>query len=99
MPLVVSERTSGSGSSPAVSGTPPGSLVGLLAIAVAAALWAIAAIVARDLFDAGVPPLELAEARAVIAAAGFVLLHLNRRGPKPEPAYARVVMQTVGLGL
>jgi drug/metabolite transporter, DME family len=48
--------------------------LGLTAVAGAAALWAIAAIVARDLFDAGVEPLELAGARAVIAAAGFTLL-------------------------
>lgn len=47
---------------------------GLIAIAIAAALWAIAAIVAKQLFEAGVSPFELAMARAVIAALGLAVV-------------------------
>ena len=46
----------------------------LAAIALAALLWAVAAVVARDLFDSGVPPIQLVEARAVLSAAGLALL-------------------------
>lgn len=56
------------------SGRHSGGLVPLLAIALAALLWAIAATVARDLFDNGVPPIQLVEARAVISAAGLALI-------------------------
>ncbi len=48
--------------------------LGLIAIAIAAALWAVAAAAARRLFDDGVPPIELVEARAVITAVGLSLL-------------------------
>lgn len=46
----------------------------LAAIALAALLWAIAATVARDLFDSGVPPIQLVEARAFVSAIGLALL-------------------------
>jgi drug/metabolite transporter (DMT)-like permease len=52
----------------------------LLAVATAALLWAIAATVARSLFDDGVEPIELVEARAVIAAAGLALVPGAWRG-------------------
>lgn len=52
----------------------------LAAIALAALLWAIAATVARDLFDSGVPPIQLVEARAVLSAAGLALLPAAWRG-------------------
>ncbi len=55
------------------------SVLGLVAIGTAAALWAIAAAVASDLFDRGVKPLELAEARSVIAVVGFGFIALLRR--------------------
>lgn len=55
------------------------SVLGLVAIGTAAALWAIAAAVASDLFDRGVKPLELAEARSVIAVVGFGAIALLRR--------------------
>ena len=42
--------------------------------ALAAALWAVAAVAARRLFEDGVPPIHLVEARAVITAAGLSLL-------------------------
>jgi DME family drug/metabolite transporter len=95
----VSERTSGpvsSGVAPASSG---GAVAGFVAVAGAAALWAIAAIVARDLFDAGVAPLELAEARAVIAAVGFVVLDLRIRDRRRAATSRRAIVLTLGLGL
>lgn len=52
--------------------------LGLLAVTAAAGGWAGAAVVARGLFEAGIPPLVLAGARAVIAAAGLSLLALRR---------------------
>lgn len=48
--------------------------LGLAAVAAAAAFWAVAASVARGLFTSGVDPIELVEARAVIAAAGLALI-------------------------
>ena len=48
--------------------------LGLVAIALAAALWAVAAAVARALFDDGVDPLELVQARAILSAIGLGLL-------------------------
>jgi DME family drug/metabolite transporter len=45
-----------------------------VAVAAAAALWAVAAVVARRLFDDGVSPVELTESRAVLATMGFALL-------------------------
>lgn len=44
---------------------------GIAAIALAATLWAIAAVVASQLFAAGITPLQLATSRAVIAAIGL----------------------------
>lgn len=57
------------------------SVLGLIAIALAAALWAVSAAVASDLFDRGVRPLELAAARAGVAVLGFGLIALVRREP------------------
>jgi DME family drug/metabolite transporter len=54
--------------------------LGLGAIGLAAALWAVAATVASNLFDAGVEPAELAASRSVVAAVGFALIR-ERRGP------------------
>ncbi|MGH2729997.1 MAG: hypothetical protein ACRDJI_05240, partial [Actinomycetota bacterium] len=51
--------------------TPSRAALGFGAIALAALLWAAAAVVASDLFDAGVEPLELVQARALITAAGL----------------------------
>ncbi|MDQ4143802.1 MAG: EamA family transporter [Actinomycetota bacterium] len=81
---------------------------GLLAVGGAAALWAGAAAVASHLFNRGVVPLELVQARAVIAALGLGLLMLvgrrsqrRRRGdarPREElSAFAGVI--TLGLAL
>jgi DME family drug/metabolite transporter len=54
--------------------------LGFGAIALAALLWAVAAVVASDLFDAGVEPLELVQARALITAAGLACVVATRRG-------------------
>jgi drug/metabolite transporter, DME family len=75
---------------PAHSGTG----VGLVAIAAAALLWASAAAAASELFDAGVRPSELTEARAVVAAAGLVLIPAARR--RPESTRLRPI---AGLGI
>ncbi len=58
--------------------------LGLGAIALAATLWALAAAVARDLFDDGVDPLELVQARALLSAVGLGLLPAawKTRGPR-----------------
>src|SRR5918996_1422102 len=47
--------------------------LGLGAVSLAAALWAIGGSVAAALFRRGVPPLELAEARAVVAGIGLAV--------------------------
>jgi DME family drug/metabolite transporter len=46
---------------------------GLAAIGLAAALWAGAAVVARSLFEDGVEPILVAEARSIVAALGLLL--------------------------
>jgi DME family drug/metabolite transporter len=51
-----------------------GTGLGLLAVVGAAAFWGVAAAVAKDLFEAGVDPIELAQARSYVAAIGFSLL-------------------------
>src|SRR5918992_2229225 len=68
--------------------------VSLAAIAAAALLWATGGVVASDLFDAGVTPPQLTEARVVIAAAGLLLIPAARR--RPESPGLRPL---VGLGL
>jgi drug/metabolite transporter (DMT)-like permease len=69
-----------------------GALLGLGAIALAAVLWAAAAVVARDLFDRGIEPLELAEARSVIALVGLALIPASRRQPRRRSVGAVVVL-------
>lgn len=67
--------------------------LGLLAVTAAAAGWAVAAVVARGLFERGVPPLALAGARAAIAAAGLTALaHRRQRGLLPPGARSLVVL-------
>jgi drug/metabolite transporter, DME family len=74
--------------------------LGIAAIAGAAALWAIAAAVASDLFDKGVAPVELAEARSVVAAVGFSVLSLGRRSAAPRRASGGIrPLHLVALGL
>jgi len=71
-----------------------GSLVGLVAVAGAATLWAVGAAVARTLFDDGVPPIELVQARSYISVVGLAVLPAAWR--KPEVANHRAV---IALGL
>ncbi len=79
--------------------TPPsddtaGHVLGYAAVAAAAALWAVAAVVARRLFDSGVSPVELTESRAVLAFIGFALVPSAwRRG---QPAWS---VHVVGLAV
>lgn len=54
-------------------------LFGTLACATAAILWAASATTARTAIDAGVSPLELTEARAVVAMLAFGLIAVVRR--------------------
>lgn len=60
--------------------------IGLAAIALAAALWALGAVVAASLFDDGVEPLELAEARSVVSAVGLALIPASWRPPPAKPS-------------
>ena len=78
--------------------SPQAALVGYLAVAAAAALWAVAAVVARRLFDDGLDPVELTESRAVLAAAGFALLPVSWRRPSGA-GRPRVVALGVALAL
>ena len=67
-------------------------LVPTAAIALAALLWAIAATLARDLFDAGVPPIQLVEARAVVSAAGLALVPAAWRSRSRQRSSVRTVV-------
>lgn len=58
-------------------------VLGFTAIALAAICWAIGANIASELFRLGIPPLELAEGRAVIAAIGLGCLNGLRSHTKP----------------
>lgn len=58
-----------------VAASPLRPTLGYGAIAFAATLWAIAAIVASYLFDAGIRPTELTTARTVIAAIGLAMVY------------------------
>lgn len=69
-----------------------GSGLGLAAIAAAAGLWSVAAVAARDLFDRGVDPLELAQARALIAVAGLALIPAARAKKGAGAARAAVLL-------
>jgi drug/metabolite transporter (DMT)-like permease len=71
---------------------PSGALWGLAAILAAAALWSVAAVAARDLFDRGVDPLELAEARSFIAAFCLALIPSARRKAQDGSAFAVIAL-------
>ena len=77
------------------SGSPSSdALWGLAAVALAATLWAVAAAMARTLFDDGVEPLELVQARAYVSAIGLALMPAAWRRPEKPNLKA-----AVGLGL
>jgi DME family drug/metabolite transporter len=71
----------------------------MLAVATAALCWAIAATVARGLFDDGVDPIELVEARAVIAAVGLALLPRRWRGRPPGVKNPVRVVMALGVAI
>jgi len=59
---------------------------GLISIGVAAALWSVAAVAARGIFDRGLDPLEVAAARSFIAAACLALIpSARRKAPDGSP--------------
>lgn len=67
--------------------------LGLLAVVLAAVLWAVAANVARDLFDDGLEPILLTEARAFLAFIGFLALRpWRRRAAGRTPVYTIVAL-------
>lgn len=68
------------------------------AVALAALLWALSATAARSLFDAGVTPIELVEARAVLAAAGLCLVPGAWARPR-HPRASMVVWLGVAIAL
>lgn len=72
---------------------------GLAAIAVAAGLWALGATVASDLFASGVSPLELAEARALVATVGLALALLPQSWRRPRAPLPRLKLLAFGLSL
>ncbi len=63
---------------------PSTTVLGFLAIAAAAALWAVAAVAARDLFDRGLDPIELTASRSWIAVLGLGVLAWGSKAPAPE---------------
>lgn len=69
-----------------------GALLGLGAVALAASLWAVAAAVARTLFDDGVEPMELVQARAYVSALGLGLLPAAWRRPERSGWLAAVAL-------
>jgi len=67
---------------------PRGVGIGLLAVAAAAALWALGATVASHLFSVGVDSLDLIQVRTWITGLGLGILALRlhgRRPPRPPP--------------
>lgn len=76
-----------------------GALWGILSIALAAALWAAAASVARSLFDDGVDPLELVQARAYLTFMGLVVIPAAWRRPKAGGSTLGVIALGVSIAL
>lgn len=71
--------------------------LGLLAVVAAAALWAVAANVARGLFDDGLDPILLTEARAFLALGCFAALRPWRR--QASGSVPTTVIVTLGLAI
>lgn len=57
-------------------------ILGTTAVALAAALWAVSAVIAKSLFEDGVGAIPLSQARAFIAFAGFGVIYAVRRPPR-----------------
>ena len=81
--------------SPAATEDARALLAGYAAVIAAAALWAVAAVLARRLFDGGVSPVELTESRALLATAGFALVP----GAWRRPSRARADLVALGVAL
>lgn len=73
--------------------------LGLAAITGAAALWAVAATVARTLFEDGVPPVELAASRAWIALAGLALFRPWGNSVSRQLGWPRLLSLGVAIAL
>lgn len=73
--------------------------LGLVAIVVAATLFAVAGAVASNLFHAGVTPVELAQVRAAVAFTGLLLVPAARRGRGRRLAPRLVVLHGTSLAL
>lgn len=71
----------------------------MLAIALAALLWAVAATVARDLFDAGVPPIHLVEARAILTFLGLALIPAAWRSSRAKTSAPGWVVIALGISI
>lgn len=71
--------------------------LGLLAVATGAALWALGAVIASDLFATGVDALELVEVRTWITAAGLGLLAVRLRAKRPPRRLA--LAYTIAFGV
>jgi drug/metabolite transporter (DMT)-like permease len=65
---------------------------GLAAIGMAGAMWAVAVVIARDLFAGGVEPLELAAARSFIAGACLALIPAARKKKAGGSTVAVIVL-------
>lgn len=83
-----------------------GHLAPLSAVALAALLWSVGAVVASDLFDRGVSPMELVEFRTFITAAclGAVVLWMSRArseraGPKITADWPWLVCFGLAIGV
>ncbi|MBW3595203.1 MAG: EamA family transporter [Actinobacteria bacterium] len=66
--------------------------IGLAAVAAAATLWAVAAAAARTLFDDGVEPLELVQARAYVAAIGLALVPAAWKKPRTSRLWSVIAL-------
>jgi DME family drug/metabolite transporter len=88
-----------SGGEGAWSGRLAAQRMALPAVALAAALWAVAGVVASRLFALGVDPLHLVGARAVIAALGLAVIPASWRGPTGDGQAVRLLMMGLALAL
>jgi drug/metabolite transporter, DME family len=68
---------------PAVPGAPRRPLVGAALVLGAASFWATFGIFAKELYEAGFAPLELASVRAAVGFAGFALYLVPRLRARP----------------
>jgi drug/metabolite transporter, DME family len=84
---------------PALRANPSSSAasIGIAAVAGAAALWAIAATVARGLFEDGVAPLDLAASRSIVAGLGLAVL--SARSARSKASISTFHLISLGLAI